>query len=169
MDTECSNRKGLLEKWKPKRYQIEDKILELQIEKIKLLDESKEKDKIKTIKQKEKYYKKILKKLKCLRKDNWATDPDLPRLEKAFHWLVFVFGIILLVFALKLLWLVVDKNIQGVGSMVSVVVLMILIIFSFLCISGRGLETVEKLKNRIENVELVKLWGFTIKGFHKNE
>lgn len=157
-----------LKDWKKIQHQVEDEIVNLQKNKIELLGKSKEKDKAEAIKEKEKQYKEILKELKCLRGDNWVTDPNLSWQEKTFHYLVFVSGIILLKFALVLLWHVVDKDIQGVGSIASVVVLMILIIFSFLCISGRGLKTVEELEGRIKEAELIKLWGLIIKGFHKD-
>ncbi len=98
------------------------------------------------------------------KKDNWVTDPTLNWSEKTFHGLVFGFGFGLLSFVLKLLWDVTHRDIQGIGSTALVVVLMLLIIFSFFCISGRGVDTVEELIKRIKTAEIIKLWGFTIKG-----
>lgn len=170
MNAKCSSRDGLLKEWKPKRYQIEDEVIKLEMNKMELLGKPEEKDKIEIIEQRIKQCEKILKKLRCLRKDNWLTDPDLPWSEKLFHLLTWVCGFIILFFTLSLLWRVATKGeIQGIGLIALVVVLMILIIFSFLCISGRGLKTVEELEGRIKEAELIKLWGFTIRGFHRDE
>lgn len=114
-------------------------------------------------------YKKRLRELKDLRRDNWVTDPTLAKWEKFFHSLTLVCGFCLLGLTSFLLFDVARRDIKGASSIVLIVVLMILIIFSFFCISGRGVEIVEKLKERIETAELIKLWGLTIKGFHKNE
>ncbi len=156
-------REESLNEWEKEWFEKEKGIIELEI---KLLDKPKEEDEIKKIKKK----KRELKKMKHLKKYNWLSDPSLHWSEKVFHFSTLVCGFIILFFSLFLLCKIANnKDIQGISSIASVVVLMILIIFSFLCISGRGLETAEKLRNRIEKAELIKLWGLTIKGFHKEE
>lgn len=97
------------------------------------------------------------------KKRNWVNDETLHWSEKAFHTVVFGAGIFILGVALRSLWDLAHSSIQGAGTVVLAVVFMLLVVFGFFCISGRGVEVVELLRDNIEKAEYIKLWGFVVK------
>ena len=94
---------------------------------------------------------------------NWVSDTTLHWSEKAFHAATLLLGGLLFFIMLKLLWDLAHTSIQGAGTAVLAVVFMLLIVFAFFCISGRGVLTMEHLRGKIENAEYIKLWGLVIK------
>jgi len=161
------------------RYQVEGDITQLRLKRAEFLDKGDKKTKdgksaMDIINEREEQCKKtvcrVVKELGNLDKeDNWVTDPKLNWAEKTFHGLVFVFGILLLIIVLKLLWDVGHRDIQGAGSIALIVVSMLLVMFSFFCISGRGVDILEQLRKKIIVAESIKLWGFVIIGSSKTK
>ena len=158
-----------------KRYQVEGDITQLRIKRAEFLKETggkteqgkspmdiineREKDCNKTIR-------KIVQELESLRdkgKRNWVSDETLHWSEKTFHTTVLGIGALLLGVTLKSLWDMSHRDIQGGATIALVVVLMLLTVFGFFCISGRGVEIVEHLKDKIKKAESISLWGFNIR------
>lgn len=164
------SKKAMLEQ---KHYQVEGDITQLQIKRAEFLDKAQKKTKdgksaMDIINERKKQCKetvdRVVEELKKLKKKpNWVSDETLHWSEKAFHGTVVGFGVLLLSIVLKLLWDVAHRDIQGIEPVVLIVVLMLLAVFGFFCISGRGVEVLERLRDKIVKAELVKLWGFTIK------
>jgi len=151
------------------RYQVEGDITQLRIKKAELEFNKGLKAEARTIlndreEQCKKTVCRVVEELGNLDKeDNWVTDPKLNWSEKTFHGLVFVFGILLLIIVSKLLWDVGHRDIQGAGSIALIVVFMLLIMFSFFCISGRGVDILEQLRKKIIVAESIEFYGFAVK------
>ena len=97
------------------------------------------------------------------KKPNWVSDETLHWSEKAFHAAVALLGSLLFAVVLKSLWDLAHDSAHGAVTAVLAVVLMLLIAFAFFCMSGRGVEVMERLRDKIENAEYIKLWGFVLR------
>ncbi len=158
-----------------KRYQVEGDITQLQIKRAEFLKEAGGKTKdgkspMDIINEREGLCSKTvdriaeeLQSLRCKGAPNWVSDKRLHWSEKAFHTTVLGFGVLLLGVTLKSLWDMSHGDIQGGAAIALVVVLMLLTVFGFFCISGRGVEVIEHIRDKIERAESIKLWGFNIR------
>ena len=97
------------------------------------------------------------------KKPNWVSDETLHWSEKAFHTAVLFLGALLFIVVLKSLWDLAHSSVQGATTVVLAVVFMLLVVFAFFCISGRGVEVMERLRDKIEKAEYIKLWGFVLR------
>lgn len=158
-----------------KRYQVEGDITQLRIKRAEFLKEAgakteQGKSPMDIINEREQECKKTVRRigeeLQCLRSKgapNWVSDERLHWSEKAFHTIVLGFGVLLLGVTLKSLWDMSHESIQGGATIALVVVLMLLTVFGFFCISGRGVEVIERIRDKIKRAESIKLWGLSIK------
>lgn len=93
------------------------------------------------------------------KKHNWVTDPYLPRSEKVFHFLVLVAGWIIFILAIYLLVVLTHSTTQGATTVVLSIVSFLLVLFSFFCISGRGLQVLTDLMEFSKTANHIKTLG----------
>lgn len=93
------------------------------------------------------------------KKPNWLTDPSLPLSEKVFHFLVFAAGWIIFGFAVHFLWVFTHSTTQGATTVALSIVSSLLVLFSFFCIPGRGLQVLADIMEFSKKANHIKILG----------
>lgn len=93
------------------------------------------------------------------KKPNWLTDPSLPLAEKVFHFLVFAAGWIIFGFAVHFLWVLTHSPTQGATTVALSIVSFLLVLFSFFCVSGRGLQVLADIMEFSKKANHIKILG----------
>lgn len=93
------------------------------------------------------------------KRPNWFTDPSLPRSEKVFHCSVLGAGWTMFFFAMYLLVVLSHSTTQGAATTALSIVSFLLVLFSFFCISGRGVQVLADLMEFSKEANYVKILG----------